>query len=438
MHITRLEIVDFKRIEAVAINCDEHSNILTGDNGQGKTSILDAILWVLTRTGTGKPIRDGQEGCTVAMMIEGQEQTLHIKRRAKGENAYLDVTDAEGKKLPSPQKFLDGLIGNLAFDPEAFTRLKPKEQAEALRVAVGLDTADLDADYKVAFAQRTEANRVKDNAEKVFKACPVASGGLREKQSASGLVSERNTLQAELMGAEKSIELLEEAEENIVEKIQLIQELEQKLTQAREDLAKLQDGTVRHREACTARQEATKDHAARIATIDATLADLDAANTAADAHNAAITDRATKQEAYKKAIARAKELDDEVKRLVAEREERIAAAKMPIPGLTIEDDTVLLNNVPFADLNTAERIKVSAMIAMAQNPTLKVIFVREGALMSRANLAVLRDLAEQHEVQLWVEKFQEQAGTEGLHIVEGLIEQVDGKFAKPAEFELIN
>lgn len=437
MTITRLEIVDFKRIEAAAIDCDGNPIILTGDNGQGKSSVLDAIVYALQRTGTGKPIRDGQEGCTVALTIEGAEQTLHIKRRAKGENAYLDVTDAEGKKIPSPQKFLDALIGNLAFDPEAFTRLKAKEQADALRIATGLDTSDIDEAYKIAFSKRTDANRVKESAEKVFNACPVAAGGKREKQSASSLIAERDKLAREVMEAEKSAEIYEEAEEAIVEKCQIIQELEQKLAQARQDLFNLQAAQGQHKTALEARIGATKGHAERLATIDTTLADLDAANTAADAHNRLIDDRAAKQESYKTAIGTAKKLDDEVKRLVAEREERIAAAKMPIPGLTIDDDTVLLNNVPFADLNTAERIKVSAMIAMAQNPTLRVIFVREGALMSRANLAVLRDLAEQHGVQLWIEKFQEQAGSEGLHIVEGLISQKDGKLAPAAEFALM-
>jgi predicted ATP-dependent endonuclease of OLD family len=437
MQITRLEIVDFKRIEAAAIDCDGNPIILTGDNGQGKSSILDAIVYALQRTGTGKPIRDGQEGCTVALTIEGAEQTLHIKRRAKGENAYLDVTDAEGKKIPSPQKFLDALIGNLAFDPEAFTRLKAKEQADALRIATGLDTSDIDEAYKIAFSKRTDANRVKDNAEKVYNACPVAAGGKREKQSATNLITERDKLHKEVMEAEKSAELYEDAEEAIVEKHQLIQELEQKLAQARGDLAKLQGGQREHKIALEACIEATKGHSERLAAIDATLADLDAANTEADAHNRLLDDRAAKQESYKAAIAAAKALDDEVKRLVAEREERIAAAKMPIPGLSIEDDTVMLNNVPFADLNTAERIKVSAMIAMAQNPTLRVIFVREGALMSRANLAVLESLAKEHDQQLWIEKFQEQAGSEGLHIVEGLISQKDGKPAPAAEFALM-
>lgn len=437
MQITRLEIVDFKRIEAAAIDCDGNPIILTGDNGQGKSSILDAIVYALQRTGTGKPIRDGQEGCTVALTIEGTEQTLHIKRRAKGENAYLDVTDAEGKKIPSPQKFLDALIGNLAFDPEAFTRLKAKEQADALRIATGLDTSDLDEAYKIAFSKRTDANRAKESAEKVYNACPVAAGGKREKQSASALITERDQLSKEVMEAEKSAKLYEEAEEAIVEKHQLIQELEQKLAQARGDLAKMQGGQKDHKQALEKRIAATQGHRERLAAIDATLADLDAANTDADAHNRLIDDRAAKQETYKSAIGTAKKLDDEVKRLVAEREERIAAAKMPIPGLTIEDDTVLLNNVPFADLNTAERIKVSAMIAMAQNPTLRVIFVREGALMSRANLAVLRDLAEQHGVQLWIEVFSETAGAEGLHIVEGLISQKDGKPAPAAEFALM-
>jgi len=438
-HITRLEIVDFKRIEAAAIDADTGKPIvLTGDNGQGKTSVLDAVMFALTRKGSEKPIRNGAESATVALTLSnGSASTFTVKRKMKGDNAYLDVTTAEGAKMPSPQKFLDSLIGNLAFDPEAFTRLKAKEQADALRIAVGLNTSDLDDAYKITYAQRTDANRVKDNAEKLYKAAPVVAGAPLEAKSANELVKERDQLRAEVNMTDTASECRERAEQNIADCEAKIKQLEEQLEIVREALDK---HIIDHSNLAIAhekRKEATTNHGERIQAIAEELAGIDAHNAGVETHNRQIRDRETLRESYQAAIKRSTEIDAEVKRIQGEKEARIASAKFPIPGLSIEDDTVLVNEVPFSDLNTAERIKVSTMIAMAQNPDLKVIFVREGALVSRANLAVLTKLAAERDMQVWIEQFSEQPHEDSIHITEGHISHVNGQPATAQQLELV-
>lgn len=439
MKLIRLEALDFKRLSAVAIDADTQNPIvLTGDNGQGKTSVLDAIMWALTRSGVERPIRNGAESTTVALTLsDGSSRTYTVRRKAKGANAYLDITAEDGSKMPSPQKFLDQMIGNLAFDPEAFTRLSPKQQAEALRQAVGLDTSDLDAAHKMAYAQRTEANRIKDIAEKAYKACPVGSNQALEPKDAAALVKERDTLDADLRMRDTAAEALEQCDERISQCQVYIKSLEEKLRTVREALAQHEEERVAYELSVTKRTEATKDHDARIAAINEELAGITQHNATITQHNRQIEDRKSKHEAYQSALKRANELDAEVKRLQAEREARIAAAKFPVPGLAIEDDTVLVNDVPFSDLNTAERIKISTLIAMAQNPTLKVIFVREGALVSRANLAVLAELAAQHEMQVFIEKFSEEPDENSIHIEDGHITHVNGQPAQPQQLELV-
>ena len=439
MKLIRLEAIDFKRLSAVAIDADTQNPIvLTGDNAQGKTSVLDAVMWALTRNGVEKPIRNGAESTTVALTLsDGGTRTYTVRRKQKGSNAYLDISAEDGSKMPSPQKFLDAMIGNLAFDPEAFTRLKPKEQAEALRQAVGLDTSDLDEAYAITYSQRTEANRAKDNAEKVFKACPVVAGQPRERQSAAGLIAERDMLNTEIRTTEAAAELLEDTNDNIVSMHEQIAALEDKITHARGILAKLVLDKESQEAAHDRRQAITTDHQSKVNTIDATLADLDAKNSEADAHNRALEDRKAKEDTYRNALKRATDLDAQVKDIQAQKEARIAAAKFPVPGLAIEDDTVLINDVPFSDLNTAERIKVSTLIAMAQNPELKVIFVREGALVSRANLAVLAGLAEQHGMQVFIEMFSEEPHDDSIHIEDGHITHINGQPADAQQLQLV-
>lgn len=439
MKLIRLEALDFKRLSAVAIDADTRNPIvLTGDNGQGKTSVLDAIMWALTRSGVEKPIRNGAESTTVALTLsDGGSRTYTVKRKQKGGNAYLDISAEDGSKMPSPQKFLDSLIGNLAFDPEAFTRLKPKEQAEALRQAVGLDTSDLDDAYKTTYAQRTEANRQKETAEKLYKACPIVGVVTLPLRDAAAIVRERDTLQAALDQRDKANDLVIEQQEKIVRTEADIKALEAKLGALRDALEFMQSDLQESQASLQVRMDATADHLGRIASLNESLEGITDANAAITARNRAIEDQKQKQEAYHASIKRYTDLDAEVKRIIAEKETRIAAANFPVPGLAIEDDTVLVNEVPFSDLNTAERIKISTLIAMSQNPELKVIFVREGALVSRANLAVLEALAKQHDCQLWLEKFSEEPEENSLHIEDGHITHMNGQPAPAMQLELV-
>ena len=87
----------------------------------------------------------------------------------------------------------------------------------------------------------------------------------------------------------------------------------------------------------------------------------------------------------------------------------------------------MMNGTFFSQLSTAEQIRISALVAMSQNPGLKIIIIREGALMNSANLTMLSELAAENGFQLWIEKFQEQKGESGLHIVDGAIAFEDGE-----------
>jgi DNA repair exonuclease SbcCD ATPase subunit len=437
-HIIRLEALDFKRLSAVAIDANQNPITLTGDNGQGKTSVLDAVMWALTRKGTEAPIRNGAESATVALTLSnGANKTYTVKRKAKGSNAYLDITAEDGSKMPSPQKFLDDVIGNLSFDPEAFTRLDAKKQAEALRLAVGLDTADIDVAHKTAFAQRTEANRAKDAAEKVYKACPVTSNQALEPKDAAELVKNRDLLTRELQNLETAKDSLAQCEQRITSAEEQIRQLEQKLIDAKAYLEQQTEDRAAYADAVTKREQICEGMEEKIEAINQELTTITEHNNQVNQHNRQIEDRATKHATYQAALKRAKELDDEVKRLIGEKETRIAAAKFPIDGLAIEDDTVLVNGVLFSDLNTAERIKISALIAMAQNPQLRIIFIREGALVSRANLAVLEALAKEKDVQIWIEKFSETPEENSIHLEDGHITHVDGKPAAAQQLKLV-
>ena len=48
MKITRLKIKNFKTIKEIDISLDSKVNVITGDTGSGKSSILEAVSYLLT------------------------------------------------------------------------------------------------------------------------------------------------------------------------------------------------------------------------------------------------------------------------------------------------------------------------------------------------------------------------------------------------------
>ena len=64
LKITALEVENVKRVRTVAMTIEGNAlTVIGGNNGQGKTSILDAITWTLggDRFRPSNPVRDGAE-----------------------------------------------------------------------------------------------------------------------------------------------------------------------------------------------------------------------------------------------------------------------------------------------------------------------------------------------------------------------------------------
>lgn len=101
----------------------------------------------------------------------------------------------------------------------------------------------------------------------------------------------------------------------------------------------------------------------------------------------------------------------------AAREKALAEADMPIAGLGIADIDgklrVTLDGEPFSQSSGAQRIKVSTSIAIAANPKLRVCRIKDGSLLDQKNMAILGEMATEHDFQVWIET----VGEEGAGII---------------------
>src|SRR3989337_3692096 len=77
---------------------------------------------------------------------------------------------------------------------------------------------------------------------------------------------------------------------------------------------------------------------------------------------------------------------------------------MPVPGLGFGEGSVTFDGVPFDQAETSAQIRVGVAIAMAANPKLRVIRIKEGSFLDPDNLALIAEMARAHDYQVWLER----------------------------------
>src|SRR5580693_6116932 len=125
LRIISLEAENFKRLVAVAIKPDGSMIVISGRNGAGKSSILDAVAVAIggKKAAPAEPIRKGQDKAEINLDLGRYKVRRTFKRGDDGEvTSALYLEQADGSRPRSPQAMLDDLMGELAFDPLDFLR----------------------------------------------------------------------------------------------------------------------------------------------------------------------------------------------------------------------------------------------------------------------------------------------------------------------------
>lgn len=424
MNILELKINDLKRITAVEIHPETGKPIiLTGDNGNGKSSVLDSIILGLSNTGLDDPIRHGRPSGSVKITLGADKAEYLLERKVTKSGDKLTLTDANGIAVQKPQTFLNGLLGNYAFDPLEFTHLKPKEQVEALKAAAGLDFTELDAKRAEFYTERTGVAR--DGKEAVAQLAALtapASDVPTDEVSAVDLVGKLRVLEDAQRAVSVADAELATAKANRGQAAATVAKLKAELAEAEQVESEMEAIVNKRQAALSDAMSKAPDEEQLQAARDA-ITKVDETNKAV---RNAVAYKALKEKVDKLRLDHAN-LTRRIEEIDEAKKEAITNANLPLDGLELTDEGVMVNGTFFSQLSTAEQIRVSTLVAMSQNPTLRIIIIREGALMNSANLAMIAKIAEERGFQVWVEKFQEEPGNVGLHIVDGAIAFEDGK-----------
>lgn len=396
MKVISLKAENVKRLKAIEITPDPDGNvvIISGRNGQGKTSVLDSIWYALAggHAIPDQPVREGERRAKVVVDLGD----FTVTREWKGEKSELTVLSKDGSKFGSPQKFLDEKLGALSFDPLAFASKPAKEQRQLLLdvVATELDIDEMDRKRVALFDQRTDINRrVRDTEGAITELPEIPEETPDEEISAAGIVAEREAFLAE---QRRRIELAS----RIRFTHNAIEELRAKLADEEQLLAELTDDLPT--------DELTDvDTAVQLAAIETT-------NGLVRVKQA----RATLTSDLAGYQGRVDELTASIATLDQTKQEALQSAALPIEGLAFDEDGVTYQGIPFKQCSAAEQLRVSLAMAMALNPTVRVIRVADGSLLDSANMAVINEMAAAEDFQIWLEVVDE-TGLLGFTIEDG-------------------
>lgn len=348
--INELLIENVKRVKAVQFEPSADGlTIIGGRNGQGKTSILDAIAWALGGNNY-KPSVPERDGALVPPNLHIELSNGLIVER-KGKNSTLKVTDPNGNK--SGQQLLNEFVSTLALDLPKFINRSDKDKADSLLKILGIGDvlALLDTKENQLYAQRTEVGRIADRKKKAADEMPMYPNVPKEPVSATELIKEQQEILARNGENERKRQDAARYEQILANAQIAFDEAKAALQKAEQDCL-------------TARKSAEDLHDESTAELEKNLAEIEALNIKIRANS---TKEATEIEANNLQ----QEYDGLTEQIESVREERsklLDSAELPLPGLSVKDGKLIYNNMPWDGMSGSDQLKVATAIVRKLNP----------------------------------------------------------------------
>ena len=375
--IVNLEAENVKRIKAVQIVPAETGlTVIGGNNGQGKTSVLDSIAWALGGE-KYRPAAAQREGANTPPRLHiSLSNGLVVER--KGKNSALTVTDPAGHK--GGQQLLNEFVEQLALHLPRFMAASDRDKADTLLkiIGVGDRLAVLDREIKATFDRRTAIGQIarqkRGYADEMLE-YPEAPD---EPVSAAELIRRQQEILAR--NGENQRKRLQAAQlaEDVRRQTQHIDTLRQQLADEEKRLTQL------FKELQTAQKSAEDLQ-------DESTAELESSIQGIEEINRKVRANMDKARAGDEAGMLEKEYEDLTGQLEQLRSDRLAllqGADLPLPGLSVEDGYLTYQGRRWGDMSGSDQLRVSTAIVRRLNPECGFVLLDK---LEQMDLATLRD-----------------------------------------------
>ena len=368
--ITGLKLENVKRIKLVEIQPAENGlTIIGGNNGEGKTSVLDGIAYALGGESFRPSALTNGDG-NAYIRVDIGDYTVE----RKGKNAELRITDRNGMK--GGQKMLNEIVGKFALDLSKFMNANDQEKTKLLlKMFPELETM-LD-EYKRESEQlrgkRTDINRDIVRMQAQYDMMPCHSDVPETEIQVSDLIEQLNAESQK----EKDLEEKRRNAEAISGNLKAMEEQYNSMTDTLESLrSQIKTLEANIQANVTSAKQMLEQKRILAEEIENAPASRRAEITEQINHASAINDKILQNRNRKSALANLEALRKESETLTSNideiesrRKATLQKANLPLPELSITDEGELLyHNQKWDCMSGAERLKVATAICMEAKP----------------------------------------------------------------------
>lgn len=368
--ITELQAENFKRVKAVQITpASSGLTIVGGNNGQGKTSVLDAIAWALGGD-RFRPSAPGREGSVIPPNIH-LSLSNGIKVQRNGKNSSLKVYDPSGNR--AGQQLLNGFIEAFALDLPKFMEQSSQGKARTLLkiIGIGEQLAELDREETEAYNERLAIGRIYEQKSGHAKDLPYWDGVPEAPVSAAELIRQQQDILARNGENARLRTRRDEIGKELAEVSAQLETLRAQYTKLSQDYANAQ------REAVDLHDESTEELEANIRAVDALNVKI--------RQN---MDRARAEAEAKEYSYRYDALTGNIEDIRRRRMDLLNGADMPLPGLSVESGELTYKGQRWDNMSGAEQLQVATAIVRRLNPQCGFVLLDK---LEQMDLNTLRD-----------------------------------------------
>ncbi len=370
VRIACLQFENLKRVQAVQIVCEPNGlTLIGGRNGQGKTSVLDGIVWTLggDRFRPSDPNHDGHEAATHIELSNG----ITVER--KGKNGALKVMGPDGQ---GGQTLLNQFVNTFALNLPKFMQATGTEKARMLLDAfpgLGEELDKLNDEVKRIYDERRSIGQIAERKQKHADDLPHIAGVPDEPlsgQSMAKRMQEALSHNARNDALRRDAAQAQENAEGCAHRVRMTGKRVEELKAALEDAEAEHSKALLDAKRAAASVEAAKATAAELEDQDTSAIERELAEI--EATNAKIRQNQVKAAAAQEAADLQEQYEAMTVELDMARSKRIkllGSVQMPLDGLSIDEEgELLLNDQRWDGMSGSEQLRVAAAICAAVKP----------------------------------------------------------------------
>lgn len=436
MYVTKHTLINFKNITEYMADYKSAIYLVTAENDSGKSNLIESIIIALTGKRSDNLLTKGKESGKIEVEIDNKYK-VEVRYSEKNPRGTLYITDMQSGMTSTQQSMLQDIFGYKSFDANEFIMMSNtaegrRKQMEIVKSLIPKDTLmkidQIERELPVLEQNRTEWGRkIKDldGAVKEMGIGPedieyyTAPIDIKDLNKRIDEGYQRNNeiarKEEELQAHQSSLDVWDEKMDTDLAKfdddgleleaqIQALKEKQEQLLEQRKlYIKKMEEDKAAKEQSVKALK--TYLGANKKTSIESLREQADKAGE----HNIRfekVQEYKTKQERLSAAAKERQKVDDEIKEKRAEKEELIKSAKLPIKGLTFEEEGLAIDGIPFrpGEVSTSQEIEIAARLIMAMNPKTKIFKLMNGESIGQEKFKAIVEFAKKNGYQGFIEE----------------------------------